>query len=135
MESIDESWRADRLKGPFAFDDAEFQIALTLAVQGHKVTSRNDQQPGAAPEHKGDAWVDGKRTDFKAMKSLRTDGLRDHLKKADRDQQVEMAVVDLRPGGMEEDDAEDGFDQFARSNTNIRKVVIYGRNYMLEYNL
>ncbi|MFK4687783.1 RHS repeat-associated core domain-containing protein [Streptomyces pristinaespiralis] len=132
MENIDESWKAQAVKGPFAFDDAEFQIALTLAIHGHKVTSRNDRQE---VPHKGDAWVDGKRTEFKEMKSVRDDGLRNHLKKADRQQKVEMAVVDLRRGGMSEESAIKGYDDFKRSNTNIRKVVIYGRGYMLEYDL
>ncbi|MFP1624145.1 RHS repeat-associated core domain-containing protein [Streptomyces sp. 5K101] len=131
MERIDESWkRADKLGGEgFGFkEDAEFQIALTLAIHGHEVMSRNDDQ--LAP-HAGDAWVDGKRTEFKAMKSTRDDGLRNHLKKADRKQEVEMAVVDLRPGGMSKEVALKGYDDFARSNRNIRKVVIYGRGYRI----
>jgi hypothetical protein len=60
-------------------------------------------QRQAAESTQGDAWVDDKRAGFKAMKSRRADGLKDHLKKADVHQQVELAVMDLRPGGMEED--------------------------------
>jgi hypothetical protein len=97
MARIDESWKAKgthKKVGEFAFDHDEFQIALTLAITGKSVMSRNDRQPNP---HRGDAWVDDKRADFKAMKSRRADGLRDHLKKADVHQQVELAVIDLRP--------------------------------------
>ncbi|MFD7305269.1 hypothetical protein ACFV83_30810 [Streptomyces pharetrae] len=79
--------------------------AVAAATRGSAVgtwtwPARNDRQPNP---HRGDAWVDDKRAGFKAMKSRRADGLKDHLKKADVHQQVELAVMDLRPGGMEED--------------------------------
>ncbi|SDJ77558.1 RHS repeat-associated core domain-containing protein [Streptomyces indicus] len=137
MERIDESWKYPNKskKSVFGFDtDEEFQIALTLAIHGHKVMSRNDRQK---PPHAGDAWVDEMRADFKEMKSLRSDGLRDHLKKADQKQKVDMVVIDLRKGGMDEDDAWDGIRQFTRSRApeNVQKVVIYGRGYMIEEDL
>lgn len=132
MERIDESWKRKNKQGEegFGFDDpAEFQIALTLAIHGHNVMSRNDDQ--LAP-HAGDAWVDDKRADFKAMTSTRDDGLRDHLKKADRKQQVDLAVIDLRKGGMDEKTANKGIDDFKRSNTHIQRVIVFGRGYMLD---
>ncbi|MFG2950464.1 RHS repeat-associated core domain-containing protein [Streptomyces adustus] len=136
MSRIDESWKRKNKQGEegFGFDDpAEFQIALTLAIHGHQVMSRNDDQ--LAP-HAGDAWVDDKRADFKAMSSRRSDGLRDHLKKADRKQQVDLAVVDLRPGGMSKDDAEDGLRQFSRGSTgHVQRVIVFGRGYMIEYDV
>ncbi|MET9967956.1 RHS repeat-associated core domain-containing protein [Streptomyces sp. NPDC006356] len=136
MERIDESWKRKNKQGEsgFAFDDdAEFQIALTLAIHGHEVMSRNDDQ---LPPHAGDAWVDDKRAEFKAMTSLRSDGLKNHLKKADRDQQVDMAVVDLRPGGMSEDAAEDGIRQFKRgAQGNVQRIIIFGRDYMIDEEL
>ncbi|MFF8975157.1 RHS repeat-associated core domain-containing protein [Streptomyces sp. NPDC014995] len=137
MARIDESWKAKgthKKGGEFAFDHDEFQIALTLAITGKSVMSRNDRQSNP---HRGDAWVDDKRADFKAMKSRRADGIKDHLKKADVDQQVELAVVDLRPGGMEEDDARDGLRMFRNSTSrgNIQRVIVFGRGYAIEYDL
>ncbi|RSS45073.1 RHS repeat-associated core domain-containing protein [Streptomyces sp. WAC08241] len=135
MERIDESWKRKNKQGEegFGFDDpAEFQIALTLAIHGHSVMSRNDDQ--LAP-HAGDAWVDDKRADFKAMSSKRDDGLRDHLKKADRKQQVDLAVIDLRAGGMDERTANKGIDDFKRSNTHIQRVIVFGRGYMLDLDI
>jgi RHS repeat-associated protein len=135
MARIDESWKAKgthKKVGEFAFDHDEFQIALTLAITGKSVMSRNDRQPNP---HRGDAWVDDKRADFKAMKSRRADGLRDHLKKADVHQQVEIAVIDLRPGGMEEKDARDGLRWFRNSTSrgNIQRVIVFGRGYAIDY--
>lgn len=94
--------------------------------------SRNDRQPNP---HSGDAWVDDKRADFKAMKSQRADGLRDHLKKDDGHQQVELAVIDLRPGGMEEKVARDGLRWFKNSSSrgNIQRVIVFGRGYAIDY--
>ncbi|MEV7020429.1 hypothetical protein [Streptomyces sp. NPDC093991] len=137
MERIDESWKekgTHKRVGEFAFDHDEFQIALTLAITGKSVMSRNDRQSNP---HRGDAWVDDKRADFKAMKSRRADGLKDHLRKADVEQQVELAVVDLRPGGMDEDGARDGLRMFRNSTSrgNIQRVIVFGRGYAIEYDL
>ncbi|MEV8092528.1 hypothetical protein [Streptomyces nigra] len=137
MERIDESWKTKgthKRVGEFAFDHDEFQIALTLAITGKSLMARNDRQSNP---NRGDAWVDDKRADFKAMKSRRADGLNDHLKKADVDQQVEFAVVDLRPGGMDEKGARDGLRMFRNSTSrgNIQRVIVFGRGYAIEYDL
>ncbi|MFJ4696498.1 RHS repeat domain-containing protein [Streptomyces sp. NPDC088766] len=132
MERIDESWKRKNTKkgaSEFGFDKPdEFQLALTLAIMGHEVMSRNDDQ---LPPHAGDAWVDDKRADFKSMTSHRSDGLKKHLQKADRDQQVDVAYVDLRPGGMSEDTARDGLRQFSHKGY-LQRVVIIGRDFVIE---
>ncbi|MQT02862.1 RHS repeat-associated core domain-containing protein [Streptomyces jumonjinensis] len=129
---IDESWRSgkDAHRMDFAFDDGEFQIALTLAIQGHRVTSRNDHnQP---KQHQGDAWVDGQRTDFKAMSTSSSRGTyRNHLSKANS-QQVQLVVVDTRGGGLSKDDAKSGFRAFDDGNRTVERVIVYGRGYKLD---
>jgi hypothetical protein len=138
MARIDESWKFPDKKDTgmeWGFEsDGEFQIALTLAVLGYDVMSRNDRQ--AAP-HAGDAWVDDKRTEFKSMTSHRDDGLRDHLKKADRKQQVEWAVVDVRPGGMSQGAAQKGLNAFLDGNRagHVQRVLIFGRDYVIDHTL
>ncbi|MGV9315134.1 RHS repeat-associated core domain-containing protein [Streptomyces sp. NPDC003691] len=135
MERIDESWRSPQaVKGSdFAFNDEEFQIALTLAIDGHRVTSRNDaNQP---PQHRGDAWVDGRRTDFKAMTtSSDSEGMRTHLRKAER-QQVDLTVVDTRKGGLSRDDAMKAFNKFDTGGRNMERVIVYGNGYKLDLDL
>ncbi|MFI9469855.1 hypothetical protein ACIHBQ_20545 [Streptomyces sp. NPDC052492] len=87
MERIDESWKRKNTKkgaNQFGFDKpGEFQIALTLAIMGHGVMSRNDDQ---GPPHAGDAWVDDKRTDFKSLNSDKMTRVRDALRSSERQQ-------------------------------------------------
>ncbi|MFF7139467.1 RHS repeat domain-containing protein [Streptomyces sp. NPDC008196] len=133
MDRIDESWKRKNTKrsaSEFGFsDDAEFQLALTLAVMGHDVMSRNDDQK--AP-HAGDAWVDDKRAEFKVPRGLNTNQLSKHLKKADREQRVDVVYVDLRPVGMDEDGVNDALRQWNPQGT-VQRVVFIGRDYVVDH--
>ncbi|MEV7898144.1 RHS repeat-associated core domain-containing protein [Streptomyces cyaneofuscatus] len=133
MERIDESWkRANNKAGASDFgfdDDAEFQVALTLAIHGHKVMSRNDDQVNP---HRGDAWVDDMRADFKSpVSGTSANSMQGHLRKAEK-QRVDLAVVDLRRSGMSEEAAMDGFRSFDKGGRHMQKVIVYGNDFMLE---
>ncbi|MFF5443570.1 RHS repeat-associated core domain-containing protein [Streptomyces sp. NPDC012888] len=81
LSRIDESWtwpgEEPDLKGkdyrdvPLSFKDGEFDVAYTLANEGHYVVARGAGRspdrfaPGAGGSF--DAWVDGIRTEFKVM--------------------------------------------------------------------
>ncbi|MFF3974154.1 hypothetical protein ACFYZ6_30485 [Streptomyces rubiginosohelvolus] len=63
---IDESWANDGARpkqGRFGFSNDEYATAIYLALREKKVTSRNDI------DGRGDAWVYGKRSEFKAPSS------------------------------------------------------------------
>ncbi|GAA4890672.1 RHS repeat-associated core domain-containing protein [Streptomyces coeruleoprunus] len=132
MERIDESWKRKNTKSnnEFGFEnDEEFQIALTLAIHGHEVMSRNDDQQNP---HRGDAWVDDMRADFKAMsKSTSSNTLQGHLRKAE-DQQVDLTVIDVRKSGMSEEAVMKGFNSFNRGGRTMQRVIVYGNDYMLD---
>ncbi|MGC0397365.1 hypothetical protein RKD27_000009 [Streptomyces sp. SAI-126] len=96
---------------------------------GHDVMSRNDDQK--AP-HAGDAWVDDKRAEFKVPRGLNTNQLSKHLKKADREQRVDVVYVDLRPVGMDEDGVNDALRQWNPQGT-VQRVVFIGRDYVVDH--
>ncbi|MFI8186485.1 RHS repeat-associated core domain-containing protein [Actinacidiphila glaucinigra] len=133
MERIDESWKRKNTKSgasEFAFDKpGEFQIALTLAIHGHRVMSRNDDQQ---EPHAGDAWVDDQRADFKALSSDKSNRIRDALRDAEKKQKVDLVVIDTRPGGMSEETARAGFNEFNRGGRTMQRVIVFGRGYMLD---
>jgi RHS repeat-associated protein len=131
MERIDESWMRKRGDSEFGFDDnnGEFQIALTLAIHGHKVMSRNDDQ--TAP-HAGDAWVDDMRADFKSLKSKTMYRLRDALRHSERQQEVDLVVIDARKSGTSEEDAIEGVRQFNKPGRVMQRVIVFGRDYILD---
>ncbi|MFF8975160.1 hypothetical protein [Streptomyces sp. NPDC014995] len=104
---------------------------VVAATRGSAVgtwPARNDSRPNPS---RGDAWVDDKQADFESMTSHRSDGLKKHLEKADRHQQVDVAYVDLRPGGMSEDTARDGLSQFSHKGR-LERVVIIGRDFVID---
>ncbi|EHN79802.1 hypothetical protein SMCF_635 [Streptomyces coelicoflavus ZG0656] len=132
MERIDESWKRKNTKkgaSEFGFaEDEEFQIALTLAIHGHKVMSRNDDQ---RPPHAGDAWVDDMRADFKSLKSDKMARMRDALRSSEKQQQTDLVVIDTRKSGTSEDDAREAFRQFNKPGRVMQRVIVFGRDYML----
>ncbi|WP_405516597.1 RHS repeat-associated core domain-containing protein [Streptomyces canus] len=133
MERIDESWKRKNSKSgasEFGFDDDdEFQIALTLAIHGHEVMSRNDDQ---APPHAGDAWVDDKRADFKSLKSDKMARMRDALRDSEKKQKTDLVVIDTRKSGTSEDDAREAIRQFNKPGRVMQRVIVFGRDYMLD---
>jgi RHS repeat-associated protein len=134
MERIDESWKRKNEKSgasEFGFDDAngEFQIALTLAIHGHKVMSRNDDQ---SPPHAGDAWVDDMRADFKSLNSDKMNRLRDALRDSEKKQKTDLVVIDTRKSGTGEEDAMEAFRQFNKPARVMQRVIIFGRDYILD---
>ncbi|MFD6425669.1 hypothetical protein [Streptomyces sp. NPDC060198] len=135
MDRIDESWKRKNLKSGashFGFDKPEeFQLALTLAIMGHEVMSRNDDQH---PPHAGDAWVDDKRAEFKVQSSTSRERLKKHIKHADRDQQVEVVYVDLRPSGMSQGDAESITNHYSSYET-LERIVVIGKDWVIDKSL
>jgi RHS repeat-associated protein len=79
LSRIDESWTWEgqepnlKNKGdvPLKFDAGEFEIAWTLAAEGHNIVARGEGRAKSrwAPGGIGsfDAWVDGIRTEFKDL--------------------------------------------------------------------
>ncbi|MEV8092502.1 RHS repeat-associated core domain-containing protein [Streptomyces nigra] len=136
MELIDESWkRKNEKKGAsqFGFDQpGEFQIALTLAIMGHEVMSRNDDQ---RPPHAGDAWVDDKRADFKSLNSDKMTRVRDALRSSEKQQKVDLVVIDTRQSGTSEEAAREGFRQFNKPGRVMQRVIIFGRDYIVDENV
>jgi RHS repeat-associated protein len=133
MERIDESWKRKNTKSgasEFGFDDdKEFQIALTLAIHGHKVMSRNDDQ---SPPHAGDAWVDDMRADFKALSSNKMTRLRDALRDSEKKQKTDLVVIDTRKSGTSQEDAVEAFRQFNKPGRVMQRVIVFGQDYILD---
>lgn len=87
---IDESWADSGTRKEnkgFGFSDKEYATAIYLALRESKVTSRDDT------DKRGDAWVDGKRSEFKAPSSR--NAVQQRLKKA-HTQNVDTVFLDVR---------------------------------------
>lgn len=100
IELIDESWASpENLKkqGGKGFDNAEYSIAITLAMDGRQVMSRDDS------DGYGDAYVDGVRSEFKAPTS--STAIQTRLRKANK-QQVDAVYLDVRGSGLDFEDAQ-----------------------------
>ncbi|WP_108987535.1 hypothetical protein [Streptomyces coelicoflavus] len=91
--------------------------------------SRNDDQ---RPPHAGDAWVDDMRADFKSLKSDKMARMRDALRSSEKQQQTDLVVIDTRKSGTSEDDAREAFRQFNKPGRVMQRVIVFGRNYMLD---
>ncbi|WP_308010727.1 RHS repeat-associated core domain-containing protein [Streptomyces sp. AC495_CC817] len=94
---IDESWADEgtrKKQNGFGFSDKEYETAIFLAVRGAKVMSRDDT------DGRGDAWVSGKRSEFKAPTSRNAVQVR--LKKAHK-QGVDSVFLDVRGTDLDRD--------------------------------
>ncbi|MEU0273905.1 RHS repeat-associated core domain-containing protein [Streptomyces sp. NPDC006307] len=101
VQRIDESWASPeniKKNNGRGFTDKEYELAFYLAMNGRKnVMSRNDTD-GA-----GDAWVDAKRSEFKAPTSR--NAIQTRLKKA-HTQNVDHVYLDVRGTGLQREDVE-----------------------------
>jgi RHS repeat-associated protein len=121
---IDESWASEGTRkenGGFGFSDAEYAVAIYLSwVQGKNVMSRDDT------DKRGDAWVDGIRSEFKSPRSRNAVQVR--IKKA-HNQGVEEVYLDTRGTGLDSDtisDAVKGQALSFSSGPNWSRVYVIG---------
>ncbi|MFJ6930664.1 hypothetical protein ACIQUP_25595 [Streptomyces nigra] len=94
--------------------------------------SRNDDQ---RPPHAGDAWVDDKRADFKSLNSDKMTRVRDALRSSEKQQKVDLVVIDTRQSGTSEEAAREGFRQFNKPGRVMQRVIIFGRDYIVDENV
>jgi RHS repeat-associated protein len=98
LDRIDESWTSKGKASKFGFEDAEFEMALTLALEGKKVVARGNNigAPGSKGNRKTfDAWVDGKRWEFKDMSTNERKRIAKEIFSAD-EQGADVAFIKLR---------------------------------------
>ncbi|MFI2430349.1 RHS repeat-associated core domain-containing protein [Streptomyces sp. NPDC018693] len=110
--NIDESWASEgtrRENNGFGFSDKEYETAIFLAVQGMKVMSRDDT------DGRGDAWVDEKRSEFKAPTSR--NAVQQRVKKAHK-QGVDAVFLDVRGTDLDKDTVEGAVRGQVRSFSN-----------------
>ncbi|MDT0392360.1 RHS repeat-associated core domain-containing protein [Streptomyces dubilierae] len=97
VSRIDESWAdpgTQRQNGGFGFSSKEYATAIYLALRGSEVMSRDDT------DGRGDAWVDRRRSEFKAPTSK--NAVQQRLKKAHK-QGVDAVFLDVRGSDLSRD--------------------------------
>ncbi|MEW2070526.1 RHS repeat-associated core domain-containing protein [Streptomyces sp. NPDC007346] len=131
LKRIDESWGSKNKKGGFGFDDDEFEMALSLAREGHQVVARgsDDGAPGAKGNKSFDAWVDGVRTEFKSLSTTSRKGITREIRSAD-EQGADFAYIRLEKADRRM--AESAVNSIKRSKqapVGLTTIRVYGDGY------